>query len=420
MRQSQLFTNPLRLAPTDATSINAQLLERGGFVYKNSAGVYSYLPLGLRVIKKITDIIREEMNAIGGQEMLMPALVDKKYLNATGRGDVPVGYRVRGIGDTDEQFMLGWTHEEVLTEIATRYISSYKDLPFAAYQIQTKFRNESRAKSGILRGKEFIMKDLYSFHSSQADFEAYYKQAQGAYEKVFTRCGLDAVYTVAGGGAFTGSATHEFQVVSPVGEDIIFVCDACRYAINSELFNRGTSDTPQGRESDVHCGRVMIKKNAIEVGNIFPLGTKYSQAFNLSFTNAQGKRAPVIMGSYGIGVSRLMGTIVEIYHDEKGIMWPEAVAPFRVHLLDLTRPASPKASRGNPFIKELYEGLQKRGVAVLYDDRSSSAGDALMTADLLGIPWRAVVSDKTGDKVELKQRGSSETQLVHEKELYIL
>ncbi len=408
MRQSQLFTRSLRSAPADATSINAQFLERGGFVYKNSAGVYSYLPLGLRVMRKISDIVREEMNAIGGQEMHMPSLVDKKYLDATGRWDVPIGYRVRGIGDKNEPFTLGWTHEEVLTEIASRYISSYKDLPFAAYQIQTKFRNEPRAKSGVLRGKEFIMKDLYSFHSSQADFESYYQQVRGAYEKVFKRCGLDAIYTVAGGGAFTASATHEFQVVSPVGEDVIFVCDTCRYAVNSELFNRGTSDILG--TSDVHCGRVMVKKNAIEVGNIFPLGTKYSSVFNCLFMNEKGERAPVVMGSYGIGVSRLMGTIVEINHDDKGIIWPEAVAPFIIHLLAL----------GKASVQKIYENLQKRGIAVLYDDRTASAGDTLMTADLLGIPWRAVVSDKTGDKIELKQRGSSETRLVHEKELYAL
>ncbi len=405
MRQSQLFTRVLREAPKDAVSVNAQLLERGGFIYKNSAGVYSYLPLGLRVIKKISDIIREEMDAAGGQEMLMPALVEKKYLEMTGRWDVPVGYRVRGIGDTDEHFALGWTHEEVLTDIVSRYISSYKDLPFAAYQIQTKFRNEARAKSGVLRGREFIMKDLYSFHATQGDFEAYYETMKGAYHNVFKRCGLDAIYTAAGGGAFTASVTHEFQVVSPVGEDVIFVCSHCGYAENAEIA------TVKDGESCARCKEgLMHKKTAIEVGNIFPLGTKYADAFNLVFTNEKGARASVIMGSYGIGVSRLMGVIVETHHDTQGIIWPETVAPFAVHLLEL----------GKASAQKIYDNLQKQGIAVLYDDREASSGDKLTAADLMGIPWRAVVSDKTGDKIELKKRGEEAARMVTEKELYAL
>ena len=412
MRQSQLFTDVLRAAPRDAVSVNARLLERAGFVHKNSAGVYSYLPLGWRVIQNISRIIREEMDAVGGQEMLMPALVDKKYLDATGRWDTPVGFRVLGVGDTAQPYTLGWTHEEVLTSIATRYIHSYKDLPFAAYQIQTKFRNEPRAKSGVLRGKEFIMKDLYSFHANQADFEVYYARVRDAYEKVFNRCGLDALYTVAGGGAFTTNVTHEFQVVSPVGEDVIFLCSGCRYAENQEVAAMKKGDAcPQ-------CGGGVEKKTAIEVGNIFPLGTTYSEAFNLMFTNEKGERAPVVMGSYGIGVSRLMGTIVELFHDDKGIVWPPSVAPFRIHLLDLTRPTSSKTSRGNPFIEKIYEGLQKRGIAVLYDDRSVSHGDKLAVHDMLGIPYRAVVSEKTGDRIECTKRGEGTSRLVKIEELY--
>lgn len=403
MRQSQLFAKVLREAPKDAASVNAQLLERSGFIYKNSAGVYSYLPLGLRVIKKISDIIREEMNAAGAEEMLMPALVEKKYLDATGRWDVPVGYRVRGIGDKEEQFALGWTHEEVLTDIVSRYISSYKDLPFAAYQIQTKFRNEARAKSGVLRGREFIMKDLYSFHATHSDFEAYYETMKGAYQTVFKRCGLDAVCTAAGGGAFTANETHEFQVISPVGEDIIFICSHCGYAENAEI------TIVKDGEPCAHCKEGAVrKKTAIEVGNIFPLGTKYADAFNLVFTNEKGERKPVIMGSYGIGVSRLMGAIVETHHDKKGIVWPGAVAPFAVHLLVLGKASGEK----------IYGNLQKQGIAVLYDDREASSGDKLTAADLLGIPWRAIVSDKTGEKIELKRRGEEAARMVAEKELY--
>ncbi|MSR73792.1 MAG: hypothetical protein EXS60_01940 [Candidatus Pacebacteria bacterium] len=397
MRQSLLFTKTSKTAPSDAVSANAGLLERGGFVYKNSAGVYSYLPLGLRIIKKIADIVRQEMDALGSSEMLMPALVEKKYLDATKRWDVEVGYRVHGIGEAVDAFALGWTHEEVLTEIVSHHISSYRDLPFSAYQVQTKFRNEARAKSGILRGKEFIMKDMYSFHASQEDFEAFYEKTKQAYENVFKRCGLDAYCTQAAGGAFTGNITHEFQVVSPVGEDTIYVCPKCRYAENKEVATVKVGDAcPK-------CKGVIEEKAAIEVGNIFPLGTKYSDAFNLKFLAADGTKKPVIMGSYGIGISRLMGTIAEVHHDEAGLIWPASVAPFTVHLLDFTKSGT--------AAKDAYEALQKQGVAVLWDDRQVSAGDKFATADLLGIPVRAVISEKTGDKIEIKKRGSDEIVL---------
>ena len=396
MRQSSLFTKIARTAPSDAVSANAALLERGGFVYKNSAGVYSYLPLGLRVIRKITDIIREEMDALGSNEMLMPALIDRKHLDATGRWDVPVGYRVRGIGDATDAFTLGWTHEEVITEIVSHHLSSYRDLPFSAYQVQAKFRNEPRAKSGVLRGKEFIMKDMYSFHVSQEDFEAFYEKAKAAYARVFTRCGLNAYCVKAAGGAFTGNTTHEFQVVSSVGEDVIYVCAECRYAENKEITKLKAGDACS------QCRGVVEEKTAIEVGNIFPLGTKYSDAFNLiKITLASGKKQSVVMGSYGIGISRLMGTIAEIHHDAAGLVWPASVAPFTVHLLDLTKSGT--------AAQEAYEALQKEAVAVLWDDREASAGEKLASADVLGIPLRVVVSEKTAGKIEIKKRDSKET-----------
>lgn len=397
MRQSSLFAKTSKTAPSDAVSANAAFLERGGFVYKNSAGVYSYLPLGLRVIKKIADIVREEMDALNSAEMLMPALVEKKYLDATKRWDVEVGYRVHGIGEATDAFALGWTHEEVLTEIVSHHVSSYRDLPFSAYQVQTKFRNEARAKSGILRGKEFIMKDMYSFHASQEDFETFYEKTKQAYASIFKRCGLDAYCTKAAGGAFTGNITHEFQVVSPVGEDVIYVCPQCRYAENKEVATVKTGDACPA------CKGIIEEKTAIEVGNIFPLGTKYADAFNLKFLAADGTKQPVIMGSYGIGISRLMGAIVEIHHDDAGLIWPTSVAPFAVHLLDLAKTGDAAA--------EAYEALQKRSVAVLWDDRQTSAGDKLATADLLGIPMRAVISKKTGGKIEIKRRDSAETKL---------
>src|SRR3989338_5769446 len=296
MRYSQLFSKTLKQAPSDEPSVNAQLLTRGGFVFKNSAGVYTFLPLGWRVINNISRIIREEMNAIGGVELFMPALVDRKYLEQTDRFKLDVGFDVLGKGDEKPTYALGWTHEEVLTAIVTKYINSYKDLPVSLYQIQTKFRNEARAKSGLLRGREFLMKDLYSFHASEKDLFEYYEKVKGAYFKVFERCGLDAFYTLAGGGDFTMSNTHEFQVLSDVGEDEIFYCKKCKLSENKEV-----SSLKEGYKC-TSCGEEIFKGNAIEVGNIFPLGTKYSDAFNLKFSDETGSKKSVVMGSYGIGV----------------------------------------------------------------------------------------------------------------------
>lgn len=408
MRQSQLFGQTLRENPKDEASVNAQLLERGGFVYKNSAGVYSYLPLGFRVLEKVGDIIREEMNAIGGQEMFMPALVEKKYLDATGRWDVPIGFEVRGKNEETAGFTMGWTHEEVLTAIATKYVNSYKDLPFAAYQIQTKFRNEPRAKSGLLRGREFIMKDLYSFHSSEEDLHEYYEKVKEAYFKIFNRCGLKSFYTLAPGGVFTASHTHEFQVASPVGEDTIFVCSKCDYAENKEI-----SKFKDGDECP-KCGGKIKMETAIEVGNLFPLGHKYSEAFNLKFVNSNGEKEFVTMGSYGIGLGRIIGTAVEVHHDEQGIIWPEEIAPFKIHLIEV-----PGKDESGADVKKqaekIYENLIKKGAEVLYDDRDGkSAGEKFADADLIGIPVRMVVSGKTLGKesVEIKKRNQKEVELI--------
>lgn len=402
MRQSRLFTKAVKQDPKDETALNAKLLERGGFVYKNSAGIYTFLPLGWRVIQKIAGIIREEMNAVGGQELFMPALVEKKYLDASGRWDVEVGYKLEETGRRKEEgkheasFVLGWTHEEVITEIASKYISSHKDLPVAAYQIQTKFRNEPRAKSGLLRGKEFLMKDLYSFHADETGFKEYYEKVKGAYFKIFERCGLKSIYTLAAGGAFTAENTHEFQVLADVGEDTIFVCAGCGYAENKEI-----SELRDGDKCSKCVGRVTEKKS-IEVGNIFPLGTKYSEAFNLKYRDEKGSEHFVVMGSYGIGLGRLMATVVELHNDKDGIIWPESVAPFRTHLLAINDVAG----------DEIYEKLQASGIEVLYDDRKMSAGEKFAESDLLGIPWRLVVSPKTGDKVEIKKRGEREAKVV--------
>lgn len=417
MRLSKLFTKTLRKAPADEEAKNAQLLMRGGFVFKNSAGVYSFLPLGWRVAQKIINIIREEMNAIDGQEIFMPALVEKKYMEPTNRWGLGVGFYVdsslskasgkdRGLASGKDNFVLGWSHEEVLTSIAAKYISSYKDLPFAAYQIQTKFRNEPRAKSGLLRGREFMMKDLYSFHASEDDLNKYYEKARGAYHKIFERYELKAIYTLAAGGVFTDKFTHEFQVISDIGEDTIYVCDKCEYAENKEI-TKLTEGSPCQK-----CGGNISEKKSIEVGNIFDQGTKYSKALGLNFTDEDGNKKPVIMGAYGIGISRLMATIVEIHNDEKGIIWPENIAPYKVHLISLDQ---------NETASKTYNDLQKLGIDVLYDDREDkTAGEKFADGDLIGCPIRIVVSKKTleKDSVELKHRNEKDFKLIKLTEVF--
>ncbi len=400
MKLSKLFTKTVREAPADEPSKNAQLLIRGGFVFKNSAGIYSFLPLGWRVVQKIMNIIREEMNAIDGQEMFMPALVEKKYMEPTGRWNLDVGFFAKGLNEKESNYVLGWSHEEVLTAIASKYINSYKDLPFAAYQIQTKFRNEARAKSGLLRGREFMMKDLYSFHTSENDLANYYEKARDAYFNVFKRLGLKSIYTLAAGGVFTDQFTHEFQVLADVGEDTIYVCHECGYAENQEISKL--------KEGDVcpTCGGKVKEEKSIEVGNIFKQGTKYSEALGLNFVDEKGDKNPVVMGAYGIGVSRLMATIVEIHNDEKGIIWPESVAPYKVHLISLDK---------NEKADTIYDDLQKSRVEVLYDDREGkTAGEKFADADLIGCPVRIVVSKKTLEKdgIEVKLRNKKEAGIV--------
>lgn len=400
MRLSKLFTKTLREAPTDEEAKNAQLLIRGGFVFKNSAGIYSFLPLGWRVMNKIANIIREEMNKIDGQEILMQALVEKKYMEPTGRWNLDVGYFARGLEEKEAGFVLGWSHEEVLTSIAAKYISSYKDLPFAAYQIQTKFRHEARAKSGLLRGREFMMKDLYSFHADQKDLDNYYERAKNAYFKIFERCGLKAIYTVAAGGIFTDKFTHEFQVVADVGEDTIYACSKCEYAENKEITKLS------GGDKCPECGGAIEEKKSIEVGNIFDQGIKYSEALGLEFTDEEGNKKPVIMGAYGIGLGRVMATVVETSSDEQGIIWPENIAPYKVHLISLEQ---------NEEAGKIYDDLQKSGVEVLYDDREGkTAGEKFADADLIGCPIRIVVSKKTLEKnsVEIKLRNEKDFKLV--------
>ncbi len=414
MLQSQLFTKTKKEAPKGEEAVNAQLLIRAGFVDKLMAGVYTFLPLGMRVMKKIENIIREEMNVIGGQEIFMPALQPKENWMTTGRWDsMDDLYKLKD--KSDKEFALGPTHEEVITPLVKKFVDSYKDLPFYAYQFQDKFRMELRSKSGVLRGREFMMKDLYSFHADEKDLDNYYEKAIKAYENIFSRAGLGKKthITFASGGSFS-KYSHEFQTLSEAGEDIIYVCQKCGQAINKEIFGE-VKVCP-------NCGKEDFKEEkAIEVGNIFKLGTKYSAPFNLKYKNEKGEEKDVVMGCYGIGLGRLMGTIVEISHDQKGIIWPESVAPFKAHLICLgekNKAECDKLYKSLSAYGRSTEGRQKANIEVLYDDREeASAGEKFADADLIGIPWRLVISEKTGEKVEVKKRNESKAKLVDEKEL---
>lgn len=400
MKQSQLFTKTLKESPKDEVSLNAQLLIRAGFIDKLMAGVYTYLPLGLRVLNKIKNIVREEMNGIGGQEILMPALTPKENWEATGRWDkIDVLFKLEGAGK--KELALGSTHEEVVTPLVKKFVNSYKDLPVAVYQIQDKFRNEPRAKSGLLRGREFSMKDLYSFHRDEADLENYYEKSKAAYLNVFRRCGLEAEVVEASGGVFS-QFSHEFQVFTEFGEDDVYFCGGCRRHQNKELVSGGELKCP-------YCGATRELKKTIEVGNIFKLKTKFTDAFDFKYVDESGKKQDVIMGCYGIGPSRVLGSIVEIHHDDKGIIWPESVAPFQIHLVSLCKSAEEKQKAD-----ELYESLVKQGKEVLYDDRDASAGEKFADSDLIGIPVRYLISPKTLEKesVEIKDRKTGELKLL--------
>jgi len=408
MLQSSLFGKTRKEFPSDETSKNAKLLIRGGFVDKLQSGVYTYLPLGFRVLKKIENIIRDEMNKAGGQEILMPALHPKENWEKTGRWDsMDDLYKVKDRSGRENA--LGPTHEEIVVPLAKQFVSSYKHLPLYVYQIQDKFRMEMRAKSGILRGREFMMKDLYSFHRDEADLVRYYEIMKASYKEIFGRLGLgERTYlTFASGGSFS-KYSHEFQTLSEAGEDTIHICDGCQVAVNDEIF-------PEQKICPECGGGDLRKEKSIEVGNIFELKTKFSEPFNLNYRDEGGEEKPVIMGCYGIGLGRAMGTVVEVLSDEKGIIWPEEIAPFKVHLLGI--------GGGEDKIKKearkLYGKMVKEGIAVLYDDRDDkSAGEKLSDADLIGIPYRLVVSEKSmaSGGVEVKRRSESEAKIISEEE----
>lgn len=404
MKVTKLFTKTTKNISKTAESKNHELLVRGGYVDQLMAGVYSYLPLGYKVLAKIENIIREEMEAIDGQEVLMPALHPSENWKKTGRWDTMDDlYRFTSHYSKTE-VALGGTHEEIVTPLVKKFVFSYKDLPRYVFQIQTKFRDEKRAKSGILRGREFRMKDLYSFHTDEKDLDAYYEKAIEAYNRIFKRLGVgDKTYlTFAPGGTFS-KFSHEFQTESQVGEDTVFLCENCKVAINKEII-KTQKECPQ-------CGNKKLKEiKTIEVGNIFKLKTKFTDAFKVSYLDKKGKENPVVMGCYGMGPSRLMGTIVEVLSDDRGIIWPKEVTPYHVQVVDLN--ASKEA-------EVLVKVLEDEGLDVLWDDRDESAGVKFADADLLGMPVRVVVSEKSkkAGGYEFKLRNKKDTEILNEKNL---
>ena len=400
MKYSKLFGKTKKEAPKDEVSINAKLLMRGGFIDKLMAGSFTLLPLGFRVKEKIEQIVREEMDKTGASELLMPLLHPKTIWNETGRWEKAkeVMYQFK---KGDKEYALSFTHEEIVLDLVRKYVSSYKELPIKIYHFSTKFRDEPRAKSGILRGREFIMKDLYSLHEDETDLDKYYVEIIEVYKKIFKKMNLETKVTEAPGGVFTDNITHEFQVVCSSGEDRIFYCDKCDFSQNQEIA------TVKEGDKCPKCGSGLIKLgNSIEVGNIFKFGTTYSEKMNASYTDKNGKRQFLHFASYGIGITRLIGTIVEMFNDSKGIIWPKEVAPYQVHLVGLNKKAD-----------DVYELLIKKGIEILYDDRDVSAGEKFSDCDLIGIPVRLVVSDKTGDKIEWKERTSEKIELLDSNEL---
>lgn len=407
MRSSRLFTKTSKTAPSDEVSKNAQLLIRAGYVYKVMAGVYAYTPLGLRVLEKIKQIVREEMNRLNGQELIMSSLQRKETWEVTGRWDdeaVDVWFKSKLKDDTEVGF--GWSHEEAIIEMMRQSIRSYKDLPQSVYQFQTKMRNELRAKSGIMRGREFVMKDMYSMHASQEDMDQYYEQVIEAYRKAFDRLGLgDSTFvTFASGGAFT-KFSHEFQTICEAGEDTLYANSDYSVAVNEEVLDDATAELGVEKSQ-------LSPVTTAEVGNIFKFGTEKSEKMDFNYTGEDGQQHPVYLASYGIGITRVMGVIVEKMADEKGLVWPESIAPFVVHLVSIGDKGSAEADR-------LYEELLGREVEIFYDDRAERPGVKFADAELMGMPWRVTISDRGVDSgsFEVTERVANETKEMNRQQL---
>lgn len=400
MRRSELFTKTSKTAPADEVARNAQLLIRAGYVYKEMAGVYAYLPLGLRVVEKIKQIVREEMNAINSNELIMTGLQRREVWDKTGRWSddlVDIWFKTKLKDDTEVG--LGWSHEEPIVEMMKQFVQSYKDLPVSLYQFQTKMRNEKRAKSGIMRGREFVMKDMYSFHANAEDLDNYYNQSIHAYKRVYDRLGIgdDTYVTFASGGAFT-KFSHEFQTICDAGEDVIYLHREKNIAVNEEVIDEAVKELGIAREE-------LEQVKTAEVGNIFNFGTQKTDEMGLYYTDDDGKQKSLYIGSYGIGVTRVMGVVVEKMSDDKGIIWPEAIAPYKVYLVSIGEKGSVEADR-------LYDELTSQGVEVLYDDRDERPGTKFADAELIGLPYRVTVSDRLveAQKYEFTTRQTAETK----------
>ncbi|EKD59023.1 MAG: Proline-tRNA ligase [uncultured bacterium] len=407
MKQSQLFTRTQKNAPADEVARNAQLLIRAGFIHKEMAGVYAYMPMGLRVLENIKKIVREEMNAIGGQEVAMTTLQPKEIWEKTDRwNDAKVDnwFKTKLVNGTE--LGVGLTHEEPIVDAISNYLGSYKDMPFSVYQIQNKFRNEKRAKSGLLRGREFLMKDMYTFSRDQQQHEQEYEKIVAAYHRVYDRLGLGQITyrTFADGGIFTPRFSDEFQTLSEVGEDTIYVDEKKRVAINEEILSDENLEKLGLKKED------LVQKKGVEVGNTFHLESKYTDALDLYYIDENGEKKSIIMGCYGIGVSRLMGVVAELFADEKGLIWPENIAPFSVHLISLGE---------NEEAEKIYGELKQKGIEVLFDDREARAGEKFADSDLIGIPYRVVISAKSlaAGGIEIKKRNESESKVISAEEL---
>lgn len=406
MRQSKLYTKTRKEVPSDEVSKNAILLIRAGYVYKVMAGVYVYTPLGLRVLENIKHIVREEMNAVGGQELIMTNLQRKDTWEGTGRWNddvVDVWFKTKMKDGTE--LGLAWSHEEAIMEMMQQFVTSYKDFPISVYQFQTKLRNELRAKSGIMRGREFVMKDMYSLHATQEDMDQYYDKVIEAYKKIYNRLGIgsDTFITFASGGAFT-KFSHEFQTICPAGEDTLYVNAEKTIAVNEEVLDDATKEIGVDKNT-------LTSVVSAEVGNIFKFGTEKSEQMGIYYKDAEGNTKPFYLASYGVGITRVMGVIVEKFADEKGLVWPAAIAPFSVHLISL---AKDKESEAYKQAEALYKTLTDAHVEVLFDDRDEGAGSKFADSDLIGIPMRVVISDKSlaAGGVEIKERTRDESEII--------
>jgi prolyl-tRNA synthetase len=405
---SKSFIPTLKEVPAGTEAVSHQLSLRAGLVMMLTSGVYSYLPLGLRVLKRIENIIREEMNAAGGQELFLPVLQPIELWQQTGRDKTLAEIMIKFEDKKGRTMCLGPTHEEVITDLVKNYVQSYRQLPVTLYQIQTKFRDELRTRYGIVRACEFIMKDAYSFDRDEEGLKKNYQLMYEAYKRIFKRCGLNVVIAEADSGAMGGSISHEFLVPAAIGEDAIVKCPACGFG--------GAHKPPQ--EEGAACPQCkdgkLVKQVAIELGHVFQLGLKYSNAQSALFLDEDGKQKPIVMGCYGIGVSRLIAAAIETNNDANGIIWPEEIAPFDVEIL----PLQVSDQETMDLAREFYAALERNGFDVLVDDRDDSAGRKFNDADLIGIPYRIVIGKRTlkEGKVEIKNRRTGETITVLKEE----